>query len=82
MVSVTKDDMKVGAKLLIATDMGTVSEQVFRGKLRSEKAFVVWNETKKDWEWVNEEPDYCYLSYLNTLKFLFRNNRIFKYTST
>lgn len=79
MVPVTKEDMKVGAVLLVMNDMGMVSEQVFRGKIVSEKGFRVINPHTDQEEWVNVEPDYSYLSYLETMRFLFRNKRIFKY---
>ena len=79
MVPVTKEDMKVGAVLLIMNDQGDVSEQVFRGKIRSEKKFRVYNPNTDEEEWVNVEPDYSYMEYLETMRFLFKHKRILKY---
>ena len=78
MVPVTKEDMKVGFPLLVVNDQGWVSEQVFRGKLKSERGFKSWNEAKGDWEWVNVEPDSSYLDYLQSMRFLFKHKRLLK----
>lgn len=79
MILVTKEDMKVGVKLLVMNDHGNVSEQMFRAKLKSDRGFMEWNEKTQNFEWVKVEGDASYLNYLESMRFLFKHKRLLKY---
>jgi len=79
MVPVAKEDMRVGNTVLVVNDHGMVSEQVFRGRVKSENGFLEWSEKSQDFEWVKVEGDASYMSYLESMKYLFKHKRLLKY---